>query len=412
MRQKLSKTTFIFLLFSTVFYGQMQNYDYKIKLPNITDTWHSITLPNTVFLNTLESLSDVRIYGITVENDTIEAPYILNYTAPQLHTKTVSYKLINASSKDGISFFSLKIPSKDAVNHIKLDFEEDNFDWKVLLQGSHNQKDWFTIYNNYRIVAIKNSRTNYNFTDLTFPPVEYTYFRIGIKSDLEPTLKKATLQYQQQTKANIMDRKLRSFTIVNRKKTKETILNIALEKKAPTHQITIKVNDKIDYYRPIQIEELVDSVKTEKGFKYNYKTLRYGTLTSVEKNTFTFKNTFAKKIRITISNFDNEPLQITDINAKGYRFQLRARFTRPATYYLTYGNKEAYAPNYDIAKLNLKMPDAITELPLGAAQRIIKKEKIASQPLFKSEIWLWGVMSILLLVIGWFSYKMLTKKEA
>ncbi|MCK0158349.1 DUF3999 domain-containing protein [Cellulophaga sp. F20128] len=410
MRQKLNKTSFLLLLLATTSYGQMHNYDYQIKLANITDTWHSITLPNTVFLNTLESLSDIRIYGITAKNDTIEAPYILNYTAPQLQTKTIEYQLINASSKDGVSFFSLKIPSKDAVNHINLDFEEDNFDWRVLLQGSHNQKDWFTIYNDYRIVAIKNSRTNYNFTDLTFSPVEYTYFRIGIKSDLEPTLKKATLEYQQQTTANITDRKLKSFTTDNNKKTKQTIVHIALEKKAPTHQITIKVNDKIDYYRPIQIEELVDSVKTEKGFKYNYKTLSYGTLTSIEKNTFTFKNTFAKNLRITISNFDNEPLQITGINAKGYRFQLIARFTTPATYYLTYGNKEAYAPSYDIAKLNLKMPDTISKLSLGESQKIIKNEKIAPQPLFKSEIWLWAVMGILLLVIGWFSYKMLTKK--
>ncbi|MCL5246988.1 DUF3999 family protein [Cellulophaga sp. 20_2_10] len=411
MRQKLSKFIFFFLLISTVSYGQMQSYDHKIELTNITDTWHNITLSSTVFSSTLENLSDIRIYGITADNDTIEAPYLLNYVSPKLKTKTVDYKLLNASTKDGVYYFTLKVPSKDAVNHINLNFENKNFDWKTLVQASHNQKDWFTIYKDYRIVAIKNDQTNYSFTDITFPGAEYTYFRIGIKSDDEPTLRRATLQYKQtQSKANTVDRKIKSFTVSDNKNTKQTIVHIELDKKAPTHQVTINVNDKIDYYRPIQIEELIDSIKTEKGFIYNYETLNYGTLSSIEQNKFTFNNTFAKKLRITISNFDNEPLQVTSATSKGYKYQLTARFTKPATYYLTYGNKRAYAPNYDIAKLNLKMPDIINQLTLGNQQTIAKKEKAVQEPLFENKLWLWGIMAVIMVIIGWFSYKMLSKK--
>ncbi len=411
MRQQLSKSVFFFLLLSTVFYGQMHSYDYKIELKNITDIWHNITLPNTVFYSTLESLSDVRIYGITAKNDTIEAPYLLNYVSPKLKTKTVDYRLLNASTKDGIYYFTLKIPSKNAVNHIKLNFENDNFDWKTVVQASHNQEDWFTIYKDYRILAINNNQTNYSFTDITFPPAEYAYFRIGIKSDVEPILKRAILQYQQaQPKTNTTNRELKSFTLSNDKKTKQTILYVELDKKAPTHEITINVKDKIEYYRPIEIEELVDSIQTEKGFIYNYKTLNFGTLSSLEQNKFTFNNTFSKKLRITISNFDNEPLQVTSITAKGYKYQLTARFTKPATYYLTYGNKKAYAPNYDIANLNLEMPENINQLSLGKQQTIAKKENTIQKPLFENKLWLWSIMGVLMVIIGWFSYKMLSKK--
>ncbi|MDO6492655.1 MULTISPECIES: DUF3999 family protein [unclassified Cellulophaga] len=410
MRQKQNKFTLFFLLITVAFYGQMQNYDAKIELKNIKDTWHTITLPDVVFSNTQERLSDIRIYGITAKNDTIEAPYLLNYTSPKLKTKTVDYKLLNASTKDGVYYFTLKVPSKDAINHIKLNFENSNFDWKVLVEASHHQKKWFKIYDDYRIVAIKNSQTNYSFTDITFPAAEFSYFRIGIKSDEEPILEKATLEHQQQTAANITDRTVKSFNVVEDKKNKKTIVNIAFDRKAPTHQITVKVNNKIDYYRPIKIEELIDSVKTEKGYVYNYNTLRIGTLSSIENNAFTFDNTFSKKIRVTILNFDNQPLKIDNINAKGYKYQLTARFTEPATYYLTYGNKSAYAPNYDIAQLNIKMPEDIKGLTLGSVTEIAKKEEKIQEPLFTNKIWLWLIMGIVMLVIGWFSYKMLSKK--
>lgn len=410
MRQKQNKTILLFLLVTTAFYAQMQNYDAKIELKNITDTWHNIVLPDTVFANTQDHLSDIRIYGITPKKDTIEAPYIFNYTPPELKTKTVDYKLLNASTKDGTYYFTLKVPSKDPINHIKLDFENTNFDWKTLVQGSHDQKNWFTIYNDYRIVAIKNKQTSYSFTDINFSAAEYTYFRVGIKSDEEPILNRATLELQQKATENITNRKLKSYTVVEDKKSKKTIINISLTKKAPTHQVTININNDFDYYRPIKIEELLDSVKTQKGYLYDYNTLSVGTLSSIENNTFTFDNTFSKKIRITILNFDNQPLKIKNITAKGYKYLLTARFTEPATYYLTYGNKDAYGPSYDIAQLNIKMPKDIKNLSLGNPVYIAKKETQIQEPLFKNKLWLWVIMGLIMAIIGWFSYKMLSTK--
>ncbi|WKB81998.1 DUF3999 family protein [Cellulophaga lytica] len=410
MNQKQNKAVLFFLLVTTVFYAQMQKYDAKIELKNITDTWHNIVLPDTVFANTQDHLSDIRIYGITPKNDTIEAPYLFNYTSPELKTKTVEYKLLNASTKDGIYYFTLKVPSKDPINHIKLDFENTNFDWKVSVEASHHQKKWFKIYDDYRIVAIKNNLTNYSFTDINFSAAEYTYFRIGIKSDEEPILKRATLELKQKTTANITDRKLKSYNINEDKKNKKTIINVNLTKKAPTHQVTINVSDDIDYYRPIKIEELLDSVKTDKGYLYDYNTLSVGTLSSIENNTFTFDNTFSEKIRITILNFDNQPLKIKNISAKGYKYLLTARFTEPATYYLTYGNKDAYGPSYDIAQLNIKMPKNIKKLSLGEPVFIAKKEKQTQEPLFNNKLWLWVIMVLIMTIIGWFSYKMLSNK--
>ena len=68
----------LFLFFLGGFaYGQMDTYNYKMELGGISEPWHKIILPNAVFGQVANDLYDIRIYGISAANDTIEAPYLL-----------------------------------------------------------------------------------------------------------------------------------------------------------------------------------------------------------------------------------------------------------------------------------------------------------------------------------------------
>ena len=174
--------------------------------------------------------------------------------------------------------------------------------------------------------------------------------------------------------------------------------------------LNIDVKTTFDYYRPITIKYLTDSIKTEQGWHYNYSTLFSGTLSSFEENTFKFNSTILQKLKIIIRNHDNEPLLINTLNAKGYTYELIARFTKPATYYLTYGKSNASKPNYDLNHIKSKVPESLTELMLGKRQFIHKKESKTLEPLFKNKAWLWSIMGIIVLVLGWFTLKMMQKK--
>lgn len=99
-----------------------------------------------------------------------------------------------------------------------------------------------------------------------------------------------------------------------------------------------------------------DSLKTEQGWKYNYRTLTNGTLNSIEKNDFKFTGRTVQKLKIYINNHHNQPLKIKDIALKGYNHELVARFIEPASYYLTYGNKRVARPNYDIERFVNNIP--------------------------------------------------------
>lgn len=146
-------------------------------------------------------------------------------------------------------------------------------------------------------------------------------------------------------------------------------------------------------------------IKTEQGWKYNYSTLTTGTLNSIEENEFQFISTNVHKLKIFINNYDNQPLTIDTIYAKGYIHELVMRFTDQINYFLTYGNKRVLKPQYDIDRFTDNIPETLTSLELGDELAIEKEAILKTEPLFKNMIWLWTVMIVLILLLGWFFSK-------
>lgn len=92
------KLTFLLLFLFSASFGQVNQYRYKRELPGIKDQWHKIIIPQEMFGKVLPDLSDIRIFGIKANKDTIEAPYILQTTTEKISQKYVTLKLINCLS--------------------------------------------------------------------------------------------------------------------------------------------------------------------------------------------------------------------------------------------------------------------------------------------------------------------------
>ena len=302
------------------------------------------------------------------------------------------------------------MPASEPINQIKLNFKQKNFDWKVKLEGSQNLTNWFTIADNYRVLSIKNEITDFQFTDVLVPNSQYRYYRLSVPGKLNPELMIASIERQEITEGTYRDYAIRKLAIHQNKETKQTEITIELPQPVPVSQVKIGVKDRFDYYRPITIEYLADSVKYEHGWELNYGNLASGTLNSLEKNEFHFNSVTTQKLKVLISNFDNRPLNIDTINLSGYVYELVARFTEPANYFLAYGNKAAEIPNYDIDRFTDKVPAQLKILELGNEQTIPKQETRVTEPLFRNKQWLWIIMAIIILLLGWFSVKMIQGK--
>lgn len=72
-----TELTLLFAALTFSVFGQIEKYECAIELTGVSEQWHKVVLPNSMFKDVSNNLSDIRIIGITAANDTIEAPYIL-----------------------------------------------------------------------------------------------------------------------------------------------------------------------------------------------------------------------------------------------------------------------------------------------------------------------------------------------
>ena len=395
---------------STLSIAQSGRYSYKREITGITETWHKIHLPEELFGKVDRDVSDLRIYGINVNGDTIEAPYILKIEKDQETIKEVRFNLINESQKGGDYFFTLEIPDTTTINEIDLDFQQKNLDWRISLAGSQNQHEWFDIVRDYRIVAIQNDMTTYHFTKVKLPSSSYQFYRLGIRSEVKPVLNKVFIRQKEIIKGQMKDYSVQYFAQNEEPKTKQSILDLNLELMVPVFKLKLNIDNGYDYYRPITVQYLSDSFETEKGWKYRYTTLTTGTLTSIEAQEFKFASTIVGKMRVIINNHDNEPLKITSCEVTGYAYVLIVRFSEKADYWLVYGDDKARKPNYDIAHFMDQVPEDLTLAHLGDEQLIDQEMPQKRSPLFENKAWLWGVLILIIGLLAYFSIKMMRKE--
>lgn len=410
MKNKIYLYLVLLNLSCCILYGQIDQYNFKQQLNGIENQWHKVVLPNTIFNKISHDFSDIRIYGISANNDTIEVPYIFHLDQGETDINEISFEVINQSRKGNLHYFTFVVNGDKALNKIELDFKQQNFDWKANLEGSPNQKEWFTILENYRILSIKNELTDFQFTQLSFPKSSYRYMRLAINTNEKPILSEAKLSHKTIIDGMYRNYPINHFSREEDKKNKQTTINLQLESDLPLSHLKFDITDDVDYYRTVTIKYLADSFETQKGWKYNYFTLTTGTLNSIEENEFAFSSAIVQKLRVIINNHDNEPLSINSIEAKGYLHTLVARFTEPANYFLTFGNKSARRPIYDISRFSDKIPEDLESLELGEVEIIEHEETPETEPLFINETWLWLVMIIIIIMLGWFSLRMINKK--
>ena len=399
-------------LFSICSSAHMNQFSYQRELKGIEHQWHRIILPDEIFRRLNPVMSDIRIYGITSGKDTVEAPYFIRSLSGSDSVYNVNFRLLNSSAfNENGYYFTFEVPVLNPVNQINLKFKQQNFDWRIELEGSQDQQELFTVLKDYRIMSIHNAITDFQFTQLLFPDSKYRYLRLSINAKEKPELTEAGI-----IRKTVAARTLKSFPLIsiNRAENKElnsTEIGIELLKPVPVSIIAIQVNEEFDYYRPLTIEYLADSFETEKGWQYNYVHLYSGTLNSVNLQPFEFPGTILKKLRIRIENHQNQVLKIDSILVQGFVHELIARFTVPGSYFLTYGNKKIAGPAYDIERFRDNIPVNLTTLNLGNEIVLAKRYSGTGKPFFQNNGWLWALLIVIIWLLGWFTFSMIRKRQ-
>ncbi len=400
----------LLLLLSSFAQAQMEDYSYSRNIATPTETWHKMALPNEMFDKVKSDFSDLRIYGISEKKDTIEAPYLVRLEEDKFVYNSIPFKKINNSHNDKGYYYTFDIKNKRAINEIALDFKSANFDWKIDLEGSQNQKEWFTLVEDYRVIGIQNELTKYKFSKVVFPDAQYRYFRLLIKAKVDPELVGQNLTLQETTAGSYQQYSIIAQDRKEDKKAKQTIINFDLGEAVSVSKFNLDFANDVDFYRTYKLQYLADSFKVDKGWRYTYNTLASGVLTSIEDNNLTFGPKVLQNLKLTIDNRDNAPLTLEKAVANGPIYQVISRFDSPANYALYYGNEQARKPNYDINRFLDKIPTELKTLTLGKENVLIQEVESKDNALFQNKLWLWGVMIIMMGLLAWFSMKMMKGK--
>ncbi len=382
-----------------------QAYRYKRPLPGARPGWHEIVLPDALYGRIKQDMSDMRILGVTTQGDTVEAPYILRVSRGRNGQEEIAFKTINRVHDSKGYFHTFEKTAGQAINRITVQFNRANFDWRIRLEGSHDQREWFTLAEDYRILSLEKNKTVFRYTDIVFPESDFTYFRLFIPATDDPGLQSAVLSREKRE-----ENRFRPYRVRKLERGKErharTVLMVELEQPLPVSYLGLDVTDSMDYYRPVTVTYLADSFRTERGWKYRYRRLTSGVLDSRRKVPLVFPTVTAQKLKIIINNDDNPPLHTGAVEVKGYIHTLVARFPQPANYALYYGRAGAKPPVYDIARFTDRIPDTLPPLTPDREQ-VLFREGGEEAALFEDPLWLWLTLGLLIVLLGGFSLKMM-----
>lgn len=388
-------------------FSQIGDYSFKRPLSNVSEKWQKVVLPVEVYGKLSPDFRDLRIFGITRSGDTVETPYILRESTKNSMHKDVTCKVFSKTKKDTGYIVSFENSTRARVNHLFVDLDTETTDRLVALEGSRDGTTWSVVSQDCDVSYGTIGSARQYLMKISFPTTQLRYLRLLTKGLAKPDPRFVRIAYE-----DLADKVLRGLAIskVDRREdrnAKITELDVEMRSPVPMEWIKVHVRGTFDYFRPVTISWLADSTKSQKGWIYNYVPLVSGILSSDEKSALRFYSTIVKKLRITIENQDSPPLRIDSIEVKGCVHELAASFERDVDYVLAYGNLDASRPQYDIERFTDNIPETLNTVLIEREQTIEKAKPTPVVPLFTNTAWFWLIMTAVIVVLGWFSVRML-----
>lgn len=396
----------LILFFCGSVQAQENEFLFKRKIEHVSlEDWYSIGLPADLFKHLENDFRDLRIFDLQ-NSDTLEIPYLLHILDTEISKHEVVLSTVNQSKK-GNEYYITFLNSGYKVNYLELTFAESNYFGTVSVEGSNDRKQWFELVKGEKIFSVQNSREQYASTIVSFPLTDYNYLRLTVTSADKLTFSSAAFRLDE-IKPGSFDHIPSSFSISTDKKSKRTIIDVTLDHYRPVSNVMLEIDRKNDFYRQITVEMLIDSTKTERGWIRNYQTVSGNLITSFKPNQFSIPFTITKRMRITIENYDNPPLQISAVKLNGAKVQLRAKLKSDKSY-LFYGNASRSKPTYDIEHFKEKIPLHAAAASLGVEESI-GKTPATINAIFENKAWLWGILLTVIALLGFFTLRMMKGK--
>lgn len=388
------------LLLLTLWYGSAFAQTER-PLQGVHEGWQKFRLTNDIVSESTNDFRDFRVYTVS-KIDTIETPYLIKENKENKTFESVLYKALNRSSKNSITYQTFALDSGLEVDEFQLELNRVNFDFTVDVYGSFDQKDWYLIQENQRVVGVENQEVSFQYTKVKIPRSNYTYYQLRYPKRMEADMNGIRLVKRVSRQSELVPIEIeRSDSTAGSRQ----IIRLQLDQPLPMRKVHLMIDEVHDYYRQFKIVGVRDVIRNDKGKHYQLEQLGGGVLSSFDENIFQIDSKKFNEVWIEIQNHDNQPLQVQEVKLEASTYDVIARFPEGEIYYVEYGNSSLRAPRYDLVAFEKQIP--IIENADILFGKIKKTDQKMEERQMLNSKWLYLIMGIVILALGYGSIRMI-----
>ena len=396
------------LLFSLItLYATAQTDGYKFFSPldSIkTSGFYTVELTPELNAHLKTDYSDLRI----VNGSGKWIPHILYNPSEQMAVDAVSYDLrFTKTEMPKLTTILIIENTFNTISNVGLVITNTEAERFCTLSGSNDQKNWFVINDSILINPVPSSKATENTFTINFPPSNYHFFKLVINNkNKDPFNIKAIVQ---SSGAYIVPydkfRKTENFPTSVLQKDSGNISYIKVTQQEPFHfdNISLQVSGVKYFYRKC---ELFVPNGADHSFSSPGHLVQSFTVSNNSTLRFKFPLIKSKVFYLLIDNEDNLPLTVNGVKTYCSSHYITAYLENGNNYKLILDNELAGLPNYDLSKLDNKIPDSTYTLqpgrPVPALENKIPEAKVSDNKLI-----LWASIAAALIILLFFTKKML-----
>ena len=334
-----------------------------------------IDLDQEVSFGAKRDLSDIRI----VANNNTEVPYQSVILDESVRNEYVASTLRDLSTQDGSTMFIIDLHDAGRVHdHLTILSDSKNYKRSVSVASSDDAlalsaSDWRILTNTGYIYNFYDAKSGFNAGsgEVYYPKNTSRYLRVVIGAGEEEAVNVTGAHVYRLVEQKQREHLFTPSVVVSENeqyKTTEIVADLGGEG-IPTHLIALQTSDTKNFSRRVIIEASNDGKAWSAigdGYVFSLKTKLF----SGAQLELPYHETHARYIRVLIMNEDDVPVVwSSNVFISGIVRSVVFQAEPGSSYALYFGNEDAFAPRYDLARyFQYVETTALVDGTLGAQQ--------------------------------------------
>lgn len=388
--------------------AQTGGYKFYSRLDTVqTSGFYNIELTPELSAHVKTDYSDLRI----VNESGKWIPHILHAPAYEKTNHDVAWDLKFSITENPKANTGILIESTQNISsNIGLIITNTAAERFCTLSGSDDKKNWFTINDSIALNPVPSETGSENTFRIDFPPTSYRFYKVVIhNNNKDPFNIKGVVEYSGAGITNPM-RQLNEnpvAAIQQKDSGKISYIKIIQQQHYQFDYISLQLSGVKYYNRKV---DLFIPYADNHSFANPGQLLQSLTVSNNSTLKFTVPLTKASVLYLLINNEDNLPLTVKEVKTACSKHYITAYLDSGSNYSLIMDNGDAVMANYDLSKLNSKLPDSIPYLQFDKITALTEKI-LPGKPEKKNNWLLWSSIAAALLILLFLTSKMLREVD-